>query len=151
MSESDSLPDEVTVVYTESDDYHKLPANSANAQAQPSGEVKIDFVLNYYPKPETETFKIQQDGRFGEKTSQEGDQDRLINEVQGSAVLTAQNSFDLATKILSEVFSNQRGRSEFIDPEDISEVVMSQFALSNEDQRNRQTPEETIDDEADET
>lgn len=145
MSERDSPPEQITVVYTEADNYRKIPANSANAQAQPTGDVKIDFVLNYYPKPETETFKIQQDGRPGEKIDEEGEPNRLIDETQASAVLTAQDSFDLATKILSEVFSNQRGRSEFITPEDVSEVVMNQFAPSDENQRNRQPPRESND------
>ena len=117
--------DEVTVDYTKADSYTKIQANNASVRAQPRGDLKIDFELNYYPLPDTETFEVLEDGRFGERIGFEGDDDVLVDELQASVLLGSQAAFDLAAGILSEIVSDPRNPHNPLPQEEVSNVLMN--------------------------
>ena len=117
------LPNEVTVKYKKADSYTKIQANNTSTHSQPRGDVKIDFELNYYPDPNTETFKIAEDGSMGERVGYDGDDDVLIDEKQASVLLEDQAAFELATTILSELVSDPRNSYNPAPPDEISNII----------------------------
>lgn len=130
MAESSSSatdPEEVEVIYTRAKDHKHMPADRADARAQPNGRVKVNLLSDYYPTPDSETFNVRSDGSLGEKVSQSGEVNRIINENYGSFTLAAQESFELATQILSEVLSNQANFKGTVSPDIVGGFIMNNY------------------------
>nr|AGF93468.1 hypothetical protein FLSS-27_0017 [uncultured organism] len=94
--------EEVDIKFQTSDEHRTIYANGVYGGMTSRGDLHMDFVTDHSERPETQSFKINQDGSLGRQVGEKGGDD-VIRERQVSVYLKPENAYSIATWMLAKI------------------------------------------------
>lgn len=107
------------VIYRKSDSYEYVPVTGVRGGRQPRGDLKLEFMLDHYPTPTRDLYRLDQEGAI-ESHEEEDSPTDLYRDIQFAVNVSPTNSLSIAVFILSILFD--------VPTEQVQSMIEEEFA-----------------------